>query len=74
MKISKMQEICDKQQENKGCCNCPLFTPLIENGCLKNHRYEVSKKYQKAITEKNEVLAEKIMKDYQELERKIIKT
>ena len=44
-----MQEICDKQQENKGCCNCPLFTPLIENGCLKNHRYEVSKKYQKAM-------------------------
>ena len=74
MKIAKMQEICNKQQNNLGCCKCPLFTTLLENGCLKNHRYEISKKYQQAITNKNEVLAEKIMKDYQDLERKVLKT
>ena len=74
MKIAEMQTICDKQQHNMGCCKCPLFTPLLENGCLKNHRYEISKKYQNAITSNNEVLAEKIMKDYQDLERKVLKT
>lgn len=73
MKISEMQEICNTAQEfGRGCIGCKLFTPLIKKGCLKNHRFEISKEYQKAKLENNEVLAEKIMKDYQELERKVL--
>ena len=72
MKIKEMQEICDQAQKNKGCIGCKLFTPKLENGCLKNHRYEIIEKYKKYKEEKNNILAEKTMNEYKELERSIL--
>lgn len=72
MKLETMQKICDESQKNMGCINCKLFTPMLEKGCLKNHRYEIVEQYKKYITEKNEIMAEKTMNDYKDLERKVL--
>lgn len=67
-----MQKICDDAQKNKGCIGCKLFTPIIENGCLKNHRYDIVEQYKKYKAENNEIMALKTINDYQNLERKVL--
>ena len=74
MKIKEMQNICDKAQKNNACINCPLFNKNVPEGCLKNYRYEVEERYRKAKAENNEVLSNKIIKDYQEIERRVLNT
>lgn len=72
MKIKEMQEICNKAQPQHGCINCKLWSKDIPGGCLKNHRYDVSLAYQNAKLQNNDVLANKIQRDYEELERKVL--
>lgn len=69
MKIKQMQMICDNAQPNHGCISCKLAIKEFD-GCLKNHRYDVEELYKKYKAEKNEIMANKVVKDYQELERK----
>lgn len=74
MKLEKMQEICDRMQapNMNGCCRCPLFTTILKNGCLKNHRYEIVEQYKKYKAENNEIMALKTMNNYKDLEGKVI--
>ena len=76
MKYNQMQEICNKMQapNMNGCCRCPLHNKNVEGGCLKNYRAETEEKYRQAKEEKNDILANKIMKDYQEIERSVLNT
>ena len=69
MKLKEMQIICDKAQLKHGCIACPLRIHE-HDGCLKNHRYDIEEKYRSYIKDKNEVMANKTMLEYKELERK----
>ena len=72
MKIAEMQKICNETQHKNGCINCPLWNKEVPGGCLKNHKYDTSLAYQQAKVENNNELAERIQKDYEELERKVL--
>lgn len=73
MKIKEMQKICE--DNNKKCKNCPLCLPdkiwkeNLISWCLIDYKKTSIFKYQDALAKNNEVLASKIMVDYQEKER-----
>ena len=75
MKNKEMQEICNKYKE---CKNCPLviddkiWQKNLITWCLKEFRRSQIERYQIALDKNNEVLAAKIMKEYQEIEKKTL--
>ena len=77
MKMNEMHELCDKHKTN--CRECPLCIPdkiwqkELISWCLLEMRRITIIQYQNAINENNEVLASKIIKNYQELEKKTLK-
>lgn len=72
MKIKQMQQICDAAQINHGCVACILFNTKVPGGCLKNYKYEITEKYNSAKAQKNDILASKIMTEYQQLEKEVL--
>lgn len=75
MKNKEMQEICNKYQYH--CKDCPLNMPdnlwekKYTSWCLLDLRKQTIIKYEEAMKKNNEVLASKILKEYQDIERKL---
>lgn len=74
MKTADMEKIC--KQQNGKCGNCPLncikdWYENLTTWCMLEYRKETIHRYDKALIENNELLAAKIMKDYQEKEKLI---